>query len=58
VLSSAFLWSYAIMQIPAGVLLDRWGVKKVWAAGAVLWTVASVMTALASGAWMIIAVPV
>jgi MFS family permease len=54
VLSSAFLWSYAIMQIPAGVLLDRWGVKKVWAAGAVLWTVASVMTALASGAWMVI----
>ena len=54
VLSSAFLWSYAIMQIPSGMLLDRFGVKKVWGASAVLWTVASVLTAIASGAWMIV----
>ncbi|BCT77651.1 putative transporter YybO [Sinomonas cyclohexanicum] len=54
VLSSAFLWSYAIMQIPSGMLLDRFGVKKVWGASAVLWTVASVLTAIASGAWVII----
>ncbi|MGY3568143.1 MFS transporter [Sinomonas sp. RB5] len=54
VLSSAFLWSYAIMQIPSGMLLDRFGVKKVWGASAVLWTVASVLTAVASGAWVIV----
>lgn len=54
VLSSAFLWSYAIMQIPSGMLLDRFGVKKVWGASAVLWTVASVLTAIASGAWVIV----
>lgn len=54
VLSSAFLWSYAIMQLPSGMLLDRLGVKKVWAAGAALWTVASVLTAVASGAWLIV----
>lgn len=54
ILSSAFLWSYAIMQIPSGMLLDRFGVKKVWGASAVLWTVASVLTAIASGAWVII----
>ncbi|WP_138413360.1 MFS transporter [Sinomonas gamaensis] len=54
VLSSAFLWSYAIMQIPSGMLLDRFGVKRVWGASAVLWTVASVLTAIASGAWVII----
>ncbi|WP_324116713.1 MFS transporter [Microbacterium sp.] len=54
IISSAFLWSYAIMQIPSGALLDRFGVKKIWAAGAILWTVASVLTAIATGAWMII----
>ena len=26
-LSSAFSWTYAVMQMPAGVLLDRWGVR-------------------------------
>ncbi|WP_413248742.1 MFS transporter [Sinomonas flava] len=54
VISSAFLWSYAIMQIPSGMLLDRFGVKKVWGASAVLWFVASALTALASGAWVIV----
>lgn len=54
VLSSAFLWSYALMQIPSGMLLDRFGVKKIWGASAVLWFIASVLTAIASGAWIII----
>jgi ACS family D-galactonate transporter-like MFS transporter len=27
-LSSAYSWTYALMQIPAGVLLDRFGVRK------------------------------
>ncbi len=54
ILSSAFLWSYAIMQIPSGMLLDRFGVKKIWGASAVLWFIASVLTAVASGAWIIV----
>ncbi|MFC9841560.1 MFS transporter [Rhodococcus sp. NPDC127530] len=53
-ISAAFLWSYAIMQIPAGMLLDRFGVKKVWGAAAALWAIASVLTAMATGAWVII----
>jgi MFS family permease len=42
------------MQIPSGMLLDRFGVKKIWGASAVLWFIASVLTAIASGAWIII----
>lgn len=49
VLFSAFFWSYAILQIPTGVVLDRFGVKTVGRWGAFLWGLASTMTALASG---------
>ena len=27
-LNSAFFWTYAVLQIPAGFLVDRFGVKK------------------------------
>lgn len=46
---SAFFWSYALLQVPAGILLDRYGPKPVGRWGAFLWSVASLMTALASG---------
>jgi ACS family D-galactonate transporter-like MFS transporter len=48
-LFSAFFWSYAILQIPAGLLLDRFGVARVGRWGALLWSVASIMTACAGG---------
>jgi ACS family D-galactonate transporter-like MFS transporter len=48
-LFSAFFWSYAILQIPAGMLLDRIGVVRVGRWGALLWSVASIMTACAGG---------
>ena len=48
-LFSGFFWTYALSQIPAGMILDRWGVTRVgrWSAG--LWGVASAITAVASG---------
>jgi ACS family D-galactonate transporter-like MFS transporter len=46
---SAFFWSYALCQVPAGVLLDRLGPTRVGRWGALLWGVASTMTALAGG---------
>src|SRR5471032_43784 len=46
-LFSAFFWSYAMLQIPTGLLLDRFGVKRVGRWGAFLWGVASIITALA-----------
>jgi MFS family permease len=48
-LFSAFFWTYALSQIPAGLILDRWGVTRVGRWSAFLWGVASVITALASG---------
>ena len=48
-LSSAFSWTYALMQIPAGVLLDRWGVRRVGRISALLWSVASFAGALSPG---------
>jgi sugar phosphate permease len=46
-LSSAFSWTYALMQMPAGVLLDRWGVRRVGRISAFLWSVASFAAAIA-----------
>ena len=46
---SAFFWSYALCQVPAGVLLDRLGPTRVGRWGALLWGIASTMTALAGG---------
>jgi len=48
-LSSAFSWTYALMQMPAGVLLDQWGVRRVGRISAFLWSVASFAAALAPG---------
>jgi MFS transporter, ACS family, D-galactonate transporter len=45
-LNSAFFWSYAFLQIPAGFLVDRYGVKWTYAWGFVLWSVISAATAL------------
>lgn len=48
-LFSAFFWSYAILQIPVGIVLDRFGVMRVSRLGAFLWGVASGIVAFASG---------
>ena len=48
-LFSAFFWSYAMLQIPTGLLLDRFGVTRIGRIGAFLWGVASILTALAGG---------
>jgi ACS family D-galactonate transporter-like MFS transporter len=48
-LSSAFSWTYAVMQMPAGVLLDWLGVRRVGRISALLWSVASFAAALSPG---------
>jgi sugar phosphate permease len=48
-LFSAFAWSYALLQIPTGVVLDRFGPTRVGRWGAFLWGVASTITAFSSG---------
>ena len=48
-LFSAFFWSYSLLQVPGGLVLDRFGVMKVGRWGAFLWAVASTITAISSG---------
>jgi MFS family permease len=43
-LLSAFFWTYALCQIPAGWLIDRFDVKYVFAAGFALWSAATAVT--------------
>ena len=47
-LNSAFFWSYAFLQIPAGWLVDRYGVKYPYAVGFLAWSLITAATALGS----------
>ncbi|WP_329061408.1 MFS transporter [Amycolatopsis sp. NBC_01480] len=47
--SSAFLWTYALLQLPIGSLIDRIGVRWVNRAAAALWAMASFLTAASGG---------
>jgi len=49
ILFSAFFWSYSLLQVPGGMVLDRFGVTFVGRWGAFLWSVASAVTAVAGG---------
>ena len=55
ILLSAFFWTYALCQIPAGLLVDRFGVRGVYAVAFALWSVASASVALSRGPGDIIA---
>lgn len=43
-LNSAFFWAYAALQIPAGFVVDRYGVKWPYALSLVFWCLASAST--------------
>jgi ACS family hexuronate transporter-like MFS transporter len=47
----AFLVSYTLLYIPAGVIFDRWAVKSVFAAATAWWSVAAILPAFARSAW-------
>jgi MFS family permease len=48
-LLSAFFWLYAFGQVPAGWVVDRFGVKWAYAAGYTFWSLASAFTGFATG---------
>src|SRR5438477_9845122 len=48
-LLSAYSWTYALLQLPSGVLLDRFGVRRVGRVSTILWSVASFGAALSTG---------
>ncbi|HLJ16124.1 MAG TPA: MFS transporter [Bryobacteraceae bacterium] len=46
-INSSFFWSYALLQIPAGFLVDRFGVKAPYIIGFLLWSGVSAGTSFA-----------
>lgn len=46
-INSAFFWAYVALQVPAGWVVDRYGVKYPYAIGFVFWCMASAGTSLA-----------
>jgi MFS transporter, ACS family, D-galactonate transporter len=54
-LNSAFFWAYAALQVPAGWVVDRYGVKWTYALGFLFWCLASAGTALVSSVAQLIA---
>ena len=48
-LLSAYNWTYCLLQLPVGVLLDRFGVRRVGRISTFLWSVASFAAAVTPG---------
>lgn len=48
-LSSAYNWTYAALQLPSGLLLDKFGVRRVGCISTALWAVASFAAAISTG---------
>jgi MFS transporter, ACS family, D-galactonate transporter len=51
VLNSVFFWSYTVMQIPAGLAVDRFGVKRLMTISFVTWCLVAAATAVAGTLW-------
>src|SRR5580765_4875345 len=49
ILSSAYNWTYAVLQLPSGLLLDRFGVRRVGILSTIIWSIASFAAAISSG---------
>jgi len=54
VLASAFFWSYALMQIPMGLVADRVNLRWLYAGTFALWSLAQALTGLARSVAMLI----
>ncbi|WP_328743192.1 MFS transporter [Streptomyces caniferus] len=55
VVLSAFTWSYCLVQLPAGLLVDLLGVSRLTRIASALWAVAGLLTAVAGGVGPLIA---
>ncbi len=54
IIASSYLWTYTLMQVPVGALLDKLGVKWLTRVGTILWSIATFMTAIVSGYGLIL----
>lgn len=49
VLLSAFFWTYAFFQLPAGTIVDKFGIRWVYAGAFLLWSIASAAIGMSRG---------
>jgi MFS family permease len=54
-LSSSFFWTYAFLQIPAGAVVDRFGVKWPLAIGFFFWSIVSAASGWVTAVWQLVA---
>jgi MFS family permease len=50
-LSAAYFYTYAALQVPLGILIDRYGARAMLAAGAVTAALGGILFAMATGLW-------
>lgn len=50
----AFFWAYAIGQVPAGWLSDRFGIRPLMTVFIILWSVFTALTGFATGLWTLL----
>ena len=53
-LNSAFFWTYTCLQAPAGWVVDRYGVKRLFTVAVALWGVITAATAVVTFAWQLV----
>ncbi len=51
-LFASYLWGYVLLSIPMGILVDRFGAKRIAAAGITIWSVATIFTGASTGYFM------
>ena len=53
-LGSAFIWIYAVIGVPLGLVADRWSRKKLLLLGLLVWTAMTALGGLATGFWFLL----
>ena len=53
-LNSAFFWTYTCLQAPAGWVVDRYGVKRLFTVAVALWGLITAATAVVTFAWQLV----
>ncbi|MEO8401493.1 MAG: MFS transporter [Gammaproteobacteria bacterium] len=51
IIASAFGVGYLIMTVVGGILVDKFGARKIWSASSIVWSVACALLALSTGFW-------
>ncbi len=54
IIFSAFSWTYAFMQVPGGVFLDRFGTKLTYFLSLTFWSLFTLLQALATGVYSLV----